>query len=150
MVLTPESFPPLATAGPQARAFLFSFGAMVLLSSDPGPKGEIFRELARHAPAFTGVPGQNCHEEYDLLMEPGAPPTATNASATLPSLDHLFLPIIAFVLAQSVGNDQRSGGAVTPSAARGIIGRRPQRQPSATSRTSSRNLRPPISARPRS
>jgi uncharacterized Rmd1/YagE family protein len=102
MVLSPETFSPLGAAGAQARAYLFSFGAIVLLSCPEPSTAVLFRELALYSPVFAGTPGQRCHEEYDLLIDGGAPPTATNAAATLPSPDHVFLQIVAFVLAQSV------------------------------------------------
>lgn len=102
MVLSPESFPALAPAGKRAKAYLFSFGALVLLSCPKPLTADIFRELARHAPLFEGFPAHRCHEEYDLLIDPDAPPGVTNSAATLPSPDHVFLQIIAFILAQSV------------------------------------------------
>jgi uncharacterized Rmd1/YagE family protein len=51
---------------------------------------------------FCGYPGLRCTEDYKLKIEPAAPPSVTNDTAVLPSLDHGFVGIIAFVLAQSV------------------------------------------------
>jgi uncharacterized Rmd1/YagE family protein len=111
LILSAEIYPVLVPAGPQARAYLYSFGALVLISCPLPVAAALFRELARLAPVFEGLPGQRCTEEYALLMDPDAPPSASNAAATLPSLEHGFLDIIAFVLAQSVSLERIEGGA---------------------------------------
>lgn len=102
MVLSATELSSLAAAGMEIRAYVFSFGGVVFVNCPEIAMKAFFHEMTRYSELFCGYPGLRCTEDYKLRIEPEATPTVTNDTAVLPSLDHGFVDIIAFVLAQSV------------------------------------------------